>query len=163
MRRYKAITLVETIIYIGLLNMVVAAVIGLALVLINTDKHLEHANELERNAIFISNHLSESFSKTNTVDVTESVFDQDNGSLRITGYSGAYYDYAKTGGNLEINRNGTTTGLINQKQITVTRFKVTHIQTPSGNTSAVRVELMLNSRKFNSLNKQLDLYYSFRQ
>ena len=86
----KGITLVETLLYLGLFAMIFLVIIRFYLFVSVNDRLAKHTNRLSRAGIFVNEHIDDSFGESTALNVGESIFDSPNGVLALTGDATAY-------------------------------------------------------------------------
>ncbi|WKZ24045.1 MAG: hypothetical protein QY312_00325 [Candidatus Dojkabacteria bacterium] len=157
--RISAFTLVETILYLALFNIIFFSVITWAITLTQSNRNAEYRNAIEKNAIFVTEHLSDTFRRGRTVVEDESSFHTGQGSVRISTDSD-YFDYNVQNQRLRVNRNGGTF-LLTDPFVQVTEFRVQPVRN-EGEILGVRVRITFIAEKYPSVTKTIESYYAFR-
>lgn len=158
--KIKAFTLIETILYLALFNVIFFAVITWAIALGQSNKIAEYKNALEKNSILVTEHLSDTFKKGVTVDPVNSIFDNADGKVRVTFTSG-FLEYSRVG-NVFTVTDGTTSYGLTDKFVNVTNFTVSPIIIPPSEIVGARISMTISGVKFPNLTKTLVSYYAFR-
>ena len=158
--RLKAFTLVETILYLGLFNVIFFAVITLTISLSQNNSASEYKNAIEKNTMFVTEHLTDTFSKGLTVDSANSTFATNLGKVRVTSATG-YMQYTVSNGKLTVT-NGTNTYELTDKFVNVTMFQVDPVIVLPNTIVGAKIKVTFVSQKYPNLNKTIESYYAFR-
>jgi hypothetical protein len=155
--KVKATTLIETLIYIGLFGIIFAAILQFTLMISEASQNAEYRNELDRAIILVTEHLSESFDTFDSIDINNSIFNQDFGKIQLV--KGAnLYTYSVLNNRLKFDRNGTANFLTNPNVI-VQSFKLERILGSDSSVIGVRVHITLQSTKKANLIKTVQTNY----
>lgn len=158
--RLKAFTLVETILYLALFNVIFFSVITWAIALTQSNRNAEYKNAVEKNAIFLSEHLKDTFQKGISVDQANSTFNVPNGKVRIVNASG-YMEYFTTSNKLVVT-NGTGTFDLTDKFVNITNFTVSPVIVPPNTVVGANITITITAEKFPTLTKTIQSYYAYR-
>lgn len=158
--RVKAFTLVETILYLALFNVIFFAVITWAIALTQNNRSAEYKNAVEKNAIFISEHLNDTFKKGLSVDSVNSTFDVATGRVRVTSATG-YLQYSRNGNILTVT-NGINTFDLSDRFVHVTNFTVSPVIVSPNTIVGANITITITAEKFPNLTKTIQSYYAFR-
>lgn len=158
--RTRAFTLIETILYLALFNVIFFSIITWAIAITQNNRSAEYKNAIEKNAIFISEHLQDSFRKGLTIDEANSIFNDTNGKVRVNFTSG-YFEYSRNGGMLQ-GTNGTSTFELIDKFVQITDFNVSPVIVQPNTIVGARITISLSAVKYPNLTKTIESYYAFR-
>ena len=81
--RLKGVTLIETMLYIGLFSIIMVIILNFMLSTQEATNRNNEKTNLNRTSVFLSQHISDSFSKTISINQDTSVFDSDQGVLTL--------------------------------------------------------------------------------
>lgn len=79
--KYEAITLVELVLYLALFSMVILVMVQFFVFISNKNVDARNRLDISRAVVFLRQHFSQTESKIQSVDNSNSVFDNDNGKL----------------------------------------------------------------------------------
>lgn len=158
--KLRAFTLIETILYLALFNVIFFSVITWAIALSQSNRNAEYKNAVEKNAIFVSEHLNDTFKRGLTVDSVNSVFNDTNGKVRATFTSG-YFEYARAGNTLRVT-DGTLTHDLTDKFVLVTEFNVAPVTVEGGVIVGAKIRINFIAEKYPTITKTIESYYAFR-
>ncbi len=158
--RLKAFTLIETILYLALFNVIFFSVITWAISLSQSNRNAEFKNAVEKNAIFITEHLNDTFQKGLTIDSVNSTFDDADGKIRITSATG-YLEYRRNG-NLFTVTNGTSIYSLSDAFVQVTNFRVEPVIVQPNTYVGAKITITITAEKFPTLTKTITSYYALR-
>lgn len=161
MKRLSAFTLVEAILYLALFNIVFFSVITFTITLTQNNRSAEYKNAVEKNAIFVIEHLKDTFNQGSTIDEASSTFGNNNGKVRIT-TAGGYRDYSVTSGTFLV-QNGTTSHNLTDSLVDVTMFLVEPVYDANNVAVGARITMTLVAEKYpDTISKTIQSYYAFR-
>lgn len=143
----KATTLVETILYLGLFAIIFIVIIQFAFTIGDATDRASAQNELQRNLIFINEHLEETIRSSVAVDDTNTTFSDPDGTLRLTRESG-YLEYTVNNGVLTLS-DGTNTYDLSSPRLNLSQFQIERIDNRDGSIGGVQVTFVINSNKKN--------------
>lgn len=78
---YKAITLVELVLYLALFSLFILVMVQFFVFISNKNVDARNRLDISRTVIFLRQHFAQTESKIQTIDNINSVFDNDNGKL----------------------------------------------------------------------------------
>lgn len=81
--RLKGITLIETMLYIGLFSVIIIIVLNFMLSTQEATQKTQSRSDVHRVAEFVSQHINHSFNKTLSVNPLTSIFDSSQGVLDL--------------------------------------------------------------------------------
>lgn len=79
--KLKGLTLMETVLYIGLFSIIMLVVINFMLSIQEANGRIQRRANIHQSSEFIEQHLNYSFAKTKSIDATKSIFDNNNGEI----------------------------------------------------------------------------------
>jgi competence protein ComGC len=156
----KAFTLVETLLYLALFNVVFLSVIGFTIAITQNNRVAEYRNAVDKNTIFVTQHLQDAFSHANAVDAANSVYDTDNGRIRLIQATG-YKEYFIENNTLKVT-NGLSTYDLSDALASVSKLRVETVLSPTGSQTGARITLRFVSKKYDTVSKEVSTYYDFR-
>ena len=156
---YKnAISLVETVLYIAIFSIIFTSIVGFALTIAQSNQNANLRNNIERSAIFLDEHITESFLSSNSIDNNESVFNQNDGLIKIYNSTNSYI-YSLSDGRIIIDSNGTQ-NYLTSPDLNVSKFLIEEVLSPTGSTTGVRISFQINSVNKLNITKSFQTYYS---
>ena len=156
-KRFKAITLVESLIYLALFGLIFLAVMQFFITLRgNNQLTLEKAN-LEKVNTYLNNHFSDSFLNTLYIDETNSIFTNNNGRIRIV-KAGGYKEYSLNSGVLTYSDNGIIKTILDP-DYKIDKLRFDKILNEDNLLQGIRIELKIVSIK--NINNFKDIHTSF--
>ncbi|MCC7303863.1 hypothetical protein IT418_00375 [bacterium] len=158
--KLKAFTLIETILYLALFNIIFFAVITWSIALSQSNRNAEYKNAVEKNAIFLSEHLKDTFKGGISVDSANSTFDATSGKIRVNLSSG-FLEYTLVDNKVTVT-NGTTTFDLTDRFVHVTKFTVSPVIIPPSTIVGANITLTFVAEKYPTNTKTIQSYYAFR-
>ncbi|PIY16828.1 hypothetical protein COZ14_04925 [Candidatus Dojkabacteria bacterium CG_4_10_14_3_um_filter_Dojkabacteria_WS6_41_9] len=158
--KLRAFTLIETLLYLALFNVIFFAVMTWAIALSQNNRDAEYKNAVEKNAILVSEHINDSFQKGLSVDSANSNFDSASSKVRIL-FDTGYFEYQSNGGVLTVT-NETTTFALTDKFVNVTNFTVAPVIVQPNTIVGARITVTFVAEKFPTETKTIQSYYAFR-
>jgi|GEM_PF-2341287 len=122
MKKLKASTLIEAVVYLALFGAVFLMVMQFAFAIGGSNDKTNSNNEIQRNMIFLNEHFTGTFSVSESIDDTNSLFNIPDGILRFNTASG-YLEYKLVQGNLVI-EDGTSSIVLTDPKFSVNSFLV---------------------------------------
>lgn len=102
MRKLKAFTLFEALIYMALFGLVFIGMLEFALSMSIFNRDAESAIAIQKTLVFMNEHISESFTNGQSINTTQSVFNNNSGKL-VLNRAGGTYTYDISGGRARFN------------------------------------------------------------
>lgn len=99
--KIKAITLVETLVYLALFGIFFITVMQFLFFLQGFQSNAESRLLLNQNSIFVSEHIKETLKDAKSIDLANSQLDQDLGKLRIIKNDNTYVEYSINSNRIE--------------------------------------------------------------
>ena len=103
--KLKGITLVETLVYLALFGIIFTVMVEFSISIAQSNRSAELRQHLDRAKTFIIEHIDNSFLDTNSIDLNNSVFNNDQGKVRLNNLG--YFEYYLENGVLKFNNTGT--------------------------------------------------------
>lgn len=125
-----------------------------------SNRKAEHKNAIEKNAIFVSEHLRDTFQRGLSVDPANSTFDSALGKVHIL-FDAGYFEYRRNGDTLTVT-NGTYTFDLTDKFVNVTSFRVSPVIVQPNTIVGARISVTFVAEKFPTETKTIESYYAFR-
>ena len=136
-KKLKGVTLVETLLYIGLSSIILFVVLSFMLSTQEASSRTSAKTKTHQASQFILEHLHETFRQVKSIDQTSSVFNNDNGKLFVV-FSDGMRNYSLT--NSQILFDST---LITPKTVNVTKFLLEPIRDKK-DTSIIAVKITIH-------------------
>lgn len=157
-KTYKALTLVEVVTYLAIFAFIFISIIEFVISVKQTNDSALDRSNLERAMIFVMSHLNDSFDQSNTIVVNESVFNSDNGILRLNSPT-LILEYSLSNGQVVFRDNGTYYG-VSDPELNVDRLYFEQVLNRSDNIVGVRVTLKMSGDR--NLERELTSVYLLR-
>jgi len=143
--KLKAITMVESVIYLFLFGLIFITIIEFAITLrANNRTSLEKVN-VEKVVIYLNEHISDSFKNTLSIDEANSLFASDSGWIRII-KNGGYKEYSLINGNFIYSDNGNIISIIDP-DFKIEKLRFDKILNSRNELQGIRMELKIVSIK----------------
>ncbi|HNW23708.1 MAG TPA: hypothetical protein PKH06_03030 [Candidatus Dojkabacteria bacterium] len=149
--KLKGITLVETILYIGLFSIIIIIVLNFMLSTQEANQRTDNRLEINRVSEFVSKHINSSFNKNLSIDSTTSVFNDNQGVLSLIFIDGNR-QYTLT--DSQISFDGTP---ITPTTVSVTRFNLIPIYKGTDTIVGIKTEITFISKKDSSITETINL------
>ena len=159
-RRIKGISLVETVLYVALFGVIFSAIIGFSLTIGESNRNANLRNSIERDAVFLDEHITESFLISDNIDKAVTIFNQNAGRIKIYSATNSF-TYSLSNGRLIINRNGVQNYLTGT-DVNVSEFLIEEVLSPTGTTTGVRISFEINAVIKTNIKKSFQTYYSIK-
>lgn len=159
-KKLKAITLVETIIYLVLFGIIFTTIFQFVFTIQDGNKKSLSMDILEKNRIFISQHLQDSFTNSTEIDDTLSTFENDRGVLRLN-HDAGYKLYNINDDRLQYSENGVN-NYITPANTTLTRFYLTPLTEVDGTIVAIEISLTIETNTEYPDTVTLDSLYTIK-
>ncbi len=153
MRKLKAITIFEVLIYLALFGVIFVAIVQFVIAVRDSNSMAEYRSELEKVNIYTMNHLNSSFSVANDISDADSVFLADEGKIRLI-LSSKFVEYYLDEGVLYYNDNGTVHNITNPDYI-INRLYFEKIENNDGELKGIRCNLEIVSIKASNVVKNV--------
>lgn len=157
MRKLKAITLLETIIYLAVFGVMFIAVIEYVFSVADNNLSANAENSADKQIILINEHLTQTFKDATVIDVNNCIFDDDNGILNLTTPTGSII-YSISGGRLRVSVDGVNSYL-SDDNFNLTKLRITRIDSMDSTGIGAKVNLLLESVSDTSITRNLDTSY----
>lgn len=143
-KKLKAITLTETVVYIAIFSIFMLTLMQFFIsIQINQDRVYKEL-ELEMNRIFLTNHLEERVKDNFTLDLENSVINNDNGIAILTSNHEVLI-YKILNGSIVLETEHGMTSLTNNKAV-VEVFNIEKIQGNTNTASAIKIHIKFKHR-----------------
>jgi Tfp pilus assembly protein PilV len=160
-KKIKGITLIEMLVYLAIFGMIFLTIIQFVLMIVSSNQRAEQRKEMERTTTFLLEHMNDSFSRSNTVDIGGSVFNSNNGRIRTTN-GVVFYEYSLNNSRIQINSSGTT-NFLTTADTAVTKFFVERVNSPqTGLPDGVRITLDIESNKDKNVKKTISTAFTVK-
>lgn len=149
--RLKGITLVETMLYIGLFSIIILIIINFMLSAQEASRRNDVNSDLSRASELISQHLSYSFDRAVSVNELNSIFDTSQGVIELN-FSNKIKQYALVDSRLYFD------GIpISPSTILVSQFLLQPIYKSENTIIGIRIAIELQSKKDLTFSKTVNL------
>lgn len=156
----KGFTLIEAIVYLALFGIVFLTIVQFTFAMAAQNKDNEDQIIVEREVIFLNEHLNESFTNTQSINEGSTVFNNDTGSLFLTTSSGLI-SYTIVDGSLIFN-SGSVTEQLTSVGIRIDKFHLERVRSAkTGNLIGARIELALTATSKARISKTIQTSYIF--
>ena len=149
--KLKGVTLVETMLYIGIFSIFIFTIINFMLSTQEATSNNNEKNKLNATTEYLSQHFSDSFEKELSVNEELSVFNTDNGVLLLTFLNG---ENQYTLSNSTIYFNGIA---ITPPEQLVTQFRLEPMYKSTDKLVGMRISLVIQSKKTPNLTENLNI------
>lgn len=156
----KAFTLIETLLYLALFSIIFFSVVTFTISITESNSRAEYKNAVEKNAIYVSEHLAESFALYSTIDSATTIFDSDNSILRL-GTGADYKQYSVSSGMFRVTQPTTSYDLLDS-MVQVTQFRVVEVLDSRSVRVGARITMTFVSKKYPTIYKTIETFYAFR-
>ncbi len=146
-KKQKAITLVESVLYLALFGIFFVIVVQFAFTIGQQNTKSDLDNTLNRGIIFVNEHLNDDFINALSVNSGLSTFGSNSGVLRLNMPASKYAQYSISSSRLQFSDNGTTYYLTPQ-ELTVSQFLLTRINNAAGTAVGTQMTLTMSSNKY---------------
>lgn len=153
MKRYKAITLLETIIYLALFAVIFVAIIQFYFMMARNNRVAQERVEMHKIILFVNQHFSESFEEASSIDLDNSVFHNDNGVLRIL-TDGEYLEYSLSSSRIIVDNNGDI-NYLTPESFGVLSFRFEEILDSEDNNVGIRVVILFQSKNYENITQEI--------
>ncbi len=156
----KALTLVETVIYMALFSFLMMMVMQFVFIVDKANDTGFKKNELERSVVFISQHLKESFNSSNGIDEINTLINDNNGVLTLN-HNGSQIKYSIDGQKIMVTR-GTNTNYITTGDYVVEQFLLEPVLNTDGSLEGLKVTIKITDKKDEAISRSFSSYYKSR-
>jgi len=162
-KKYSAITLVETLVYIGVFGIIFVVIIQFLIMMSDNNRLTQQRLETSRSKLFLYEHLEKSFLDADTLSVQDTTFDNDSGVLTITDQSIAEeLHYEIVNGSLIFARGSDSSIILTSTNIIVTKFYLEDILDVDLNVIGVDVLLEFSYRNSPNISESIHHLYKLR-
>lgn len=154
--RLKGITLIESLVYIGLFAIIIIMILNFMLSAQESTLRNIRKSNLHHSSTLVVQHFEESFNSALRVNDMNSVFEDDNGRLELISEVGAK-QYSLI--NSRLYYDGVA---ITPPSISVTRFYLEPVYQGKEDILGVILKVDLISNKDNSLNERINMLFTIR-
>lgn len=149
--KLKGVTLVETMLYIGLFSIIIIIVLNFMLSTQEATQRTDNRAQLTRSSDFVSQHINYSFNKILSVDKITSVFNNSQGVLSLK-FPDGNKQYTLLNSRVYFDNTPIT-----PTNISVTEFKVEPIYKGTDTIVGIRTEIIFVSNKDSKISETLNL------
>ena len=145
MKKVKAFTIIETVIYLGIFAFIFIAVVQFYFTVARGNQLAGERNEIQKAIIFLDQHMKSSFESSVDVDTLNSTFNNDNGVLSLNTTSG-YVEYSVSSNRILFDENGTFSDYVTTDDFIITKFYLEEIEDSDSIVVGVKLTLDISSR-----------------
>lgn len=154
--RLKGVTLIETILYIGLFSVIIIIVLNFMLSTQEATQRTDIRSSLNRTSGFVSQHINYSFNKAISIDQNTSIFDNSQGLLALEFTEG---NKQYTLSDSRIHFDGVP---ITPSSTSVTSFTLHPIYKGTDTIVGVKIDMDILSKKNPSITDTINLLLTLR-
>lgn len=151
--RLKGVTLIETMLYIGIFSIIIVIIINFMLSTQEATRTNDIESSLQRSSSFISQHLNSSFKKVKSIDEVNSIFNNDQGRLSIV-FSTGNKEYSLTNSKLMFDAEQIT-----PNNLLIRVFNITPIYKEPDSIIGINISITIESKIDSSLSHTSNLLY----
>ncbi|KXK27430.1 MAG: hypothetical protein TR69_WS6001000306 [candidate division WS6 bacterium OLB20] len=154
MVRQRAITLIETLVYLAVFGVMFTVVIAFMLSVSESNRRSLVQNEVERSVLFLFNHMEDTFNRASAINAGTSVFDNNNGVLHLTAGTDDYI-YRLDSQRIEFSEEGVD-NFISSGELRVTQLRFEPVELSDGSLVGIRVVATYTSDKFPDVVREVE-------
>lgn len=154
------VTLVEVLVYLALFGLIFVSIIEFAISISQSNRVAGKRTEIEKSVITVTQHFSDTVPDGISIDDLNSVYDDDNGVLRVILDPG-YVEYRIENGRVVVDRDGILNYLTNPEYY-VNKLRFEKILSRSGVTTGVRLTFMISSSNDSSVTTTIITSYMLK-
>lgn len=154
--KLKGITLVESLVYIGLFSIIIIMILNFMLTTQEGTLRNIRKSNLHHSSTLIVQHFEESFDTVLSVNETNSIFDNDNGRLELL-FDTGLKQYTLVNSRLYFD-----TVAITPPSLSITKFNLTPVYQGGTDILGIILSLDLVSNKDNSLTEEINMLFTIR-
>ncbi|MFQ5492694.1 MAG: hypothetical protein ACE5DX_00850 [Candidatus Dojkabacteria bacterium] len=158
-KQLKGITLIESLVYLAVFGVMFFAVMQFVFTVIDSNRRANSINEIDKAAIFINQHINDSFDTASSVNTGLSTFDDNNGVLRLN-VTGGYIEYNLDSDRLNFDNNGVTSSYLSPLGLELSSFFVEQIQDKESNVIGARITTTVIAPKETDISKTITTSYT---
>lgn len=151
--RLKGVTLVETMLYLGLFTIIILIIMNFMLSTQESARRNDIESSLQICSSFVSQHLSSSFRSVKSIDKVNSIFNSEQGKLSIV-FSTGNKEYSLS--NSRIMFDGTP---ITPQDLSIRVFNITPIYKEPDSIIGINISITIESKIDSSLSHTSNLLY----
>lgn len=154
--KVKAFTLVEVILYVGLFGFIFTTIISFFLVTDEFNKNDKYQIDVAKSALFVVEHLEETFNNAKSIDIANSTFDNNIGILTVVKDDNSTVRYSVSNNRIIVLT--STSNFISPVDIVINKFRFEQV-IDNGVIKGVRFDLDISSAKRDRINKNIVYTY----
>ena len=162
-KKYSGFSLVETLIYIGLMTVILFSLISLIDSASRTYLFLKSSRNIERSAINIMDNLNDQAGISYKIDLPNTIFDSATGSIAMVTYGRANISTTTkiylSNGQVLLSQNNTVLGPLNLSDVRVTKLIFRNMSTSTFN--GFKVEMTIDNGTSSEKYISEDFYNSY--
>lgn len=156
-QKYKAITLLETSVYLALFALLFASMMQFYFTIGDANRGSEARLQNQRLTLFLSEHMDDTLENSDSFDPSNSSFDNDNSVLRFT-FGSEYKEYYIQNGSLYLT-DGTDTFLLTPPDTEVAIFHADVSRDEEQQLFAIDIDITIQDTDVPNSSEQIDLFY----
>jgi type II secretory pathway pseudopilin PulG len=142
-QKLTAITLLETILYLGIFAVFMTVVVNFLLMATEANRKAQERAEMNRNLILIQEHLGNSVISAVSIDAANSTFENANGKLRLNLAGSTTVEYRVENNLLKFIGTDAVNTTITDSRYKVTEFYLTPVNGTSGQLIGLEVRITM--------------------
>lgn len=154
----KGFTLVETLVYIAIFTVFFATIIQFSLSIEESNRIANLRKLLSNNSIYLVNHINDTFSKSQVIEESLSIFDSNSSKIYLRN-GVTTFEYIKSQNQIVFKRSGVSSEL-NYDGVRLDRFVANKITDNSNDILGIRISATLVAGESNIISFSFDnLFY----
>jgi Tfp pilus assembly protein PilE len=137
----KGTTLVELMVYLAVFGFIFISIIGFTLNISEAHRVANERKAIQKDIIFISEHLRDSFTTATSIDSNSSIFTSNNGKL-VLGSSSGNIEYSIVSSKLNLLKSSQNTYLTNPS-IRISKFYLEQVKSRDNSIVGVKIKMTL--------------------
>jgi hypothetical protein len=143
-----AMTFIEVLLYLGLFSVFFIAMLQLLFFIRDKHETASQNMKLQRNKMFIYEHLNQSFQEASDIDDANSLFNDNNGTLQLINPDGSILNYELESQILKVDRAGVVSS-ISYPEYQVEQFNLEPVTTDS-DVTGIKATITLDNEKIDT-------------
>jgi hypothetical protein len=163
--KFEGVTLVETLIYIGLFGIIFTLVMQFLLTISENTHTTQLRLEMSRYKTYSFQHLEKTFLDSELVDMANSTFGNDNGELTLIDTEGGgtlALKYEIVDDKVIFTRGVNSPVSLTPNNITVTQFYLEEVQNVDLETIGINITLSFENKDSDNINSNISHMYKLR-
>jgi len=162
LKKQKGFSLVETLIYIGIMTVILFTLISLISSASRTYLFLKSSRNIERSAINVMDSLNDRVSMSSKIDIPNTAFNNATGSIALISYDGAVSTTTKiylSNGQVLLSQNNVVLGPLTLSDVRVTNLTFRNMTNSTFN--GFKIEMTIDNGTSSEKYMSEDFYNSY--